>query len=134
VAARDARERESQWFEQCVLQARARLNPDALELVSGHLSWSLEANVLQEERWLAGRPVKIVDGTCLSMPDTEANQALCHSHGQQPGCGFPMMKLVGLFSLGSGALLETVTGNLHIHESVLFRDCGQTQERGCAAG
>jgi hypothetical protein len=32
-----------------------------------------------------------------------------------------MMKLVGLFSLGSGALLETVTGNLHVHESVLFR-------------
>jgi hypothetical protein len=112
-------------------QARARLNPDALELVSGHLSWSLEANVLQEERWLAGRPVKIVDGTCLSMPDTEANQALWpQPTGQQPGCGFPMMKLVGLFSLGSGALLETVTGNLHIHESVLFRGLWDKLRKG----
>src|SRR5580658_589479 len=71
-------------------QARARLDPDALELVNGHLCWSLEANVLQEECWLKGRPVKIVDGTGLSMPDTEANQALWpQPTAQQPGCGFP---------------------------------------------
>jgi hypothetical protein len=31
------------------------------------------------------------------------------------------MKLVGLFSLGSGALLEAETGNLHMHDSLLFR-------------
>lgn len=103
-------------------QARARLDLDALELISGHLCWSLERNVLGEERWLAGRLVKIVDGTGLSMPDTAANQARWpQPTSQQPGCGFPMMKLVGLFSLSSGALLETATGNLHVHESVLFR-------------
>jgi hypothetical protein len=103
-------------------QARARLDLTALELVAGHLCWSLERNVLGEERWLAGRPVKIVDGTCLSMPDTAANQSCWpQPTSQQPGCGFPMLKLVGLFSLSSGALLETATGNLHVHESVLFR-------------
>ena len=31
------------------------------------------------------------------------------------------MKLVGLFSLGSGALLEAETGNLHMHDRLLFR-------------
>lgn len=103
-------------------QARARLDPAALELVCGHLCWSLERNVLSEERWLGGRAVKIIDGTCLSMPDTPANQALWpQPSSQQASLGFPMMKLVGLFSLGSGALLETATGNLHVHESVLFR-------------
>src|SRR5450759_3643518 len=56
------------------------------------------------------------------MPDTQANQALWpQPSSQQASLGFPMMKLVGLFSLGSGALLETVTGNLHVPESVLFR-------------
>ena len=30
------------------------------------------------------------------------------------------MKLVGLFSLSSGALLETATGSLHVHESLKF--------------
>jgi len=103
-------------------QARARLDYDTLELISGHLSWSLERNVLEEERWLEGRPVKIVDGTGISMPDTPANQVRWpQPTSQQAGCGFPMMKLVGLFSLSSGALLEAATGNLHTHESVLFR-------------
>jgi hypothetical protein len=103
-------------------QARARLDPATLELIRGELCWSLERHVLQEERWLAGRPVKIVDGTCLSLPDTLENQALWpQPKGQQPGCGFPVLKLVGLFSLSSGALLAAQSGNLHVHESMLFR-------------
>lgn len=112
-------------------QARARLDLDALELIGGHLCWSLERNVLGAERWLEGRPVKIVDGTGLSMPDTAANQVLWpQPSSQQPGCGFPMMKLVGLFSLDSGALLETATGNLHVHESVLFRGLWDKLKQG----
>lgn len=112
-------------------QARARLQPEALELISRHLCWSLEANVLRDERWLAGRPVKIVDGTGLSMPDTEANQARWpQPNSQQPGCGFPVMKLVGLFSFSSGALLEMATGNLHVHESLLFRGLWDKLKKG----
>ena len=112
-------------------QARARLDPAALELIAQHLCWSLERNVLAEERWLGGRPVKIVDGTNLSMPDTEANQALWpQPTSQKPGCGFPMMKLVGLFSLSSGALLESARGNLHVHESLLFRELWKKLQRG----
>jgi len=112
-------------------QARARLDPEALEMVSGHLCWSLERNVLGGERWLAGRSVKIIDGTGLSMPDTASNQALWpQPSGQQPGCGFPHMKLVGLFSLSSGALLESATGNLHVHESVLFRGLWNKLKKG----
>lgn len=103
-------------------QARARLDPVALELIGAEIAWNLEKNVLSEERWLQGRSVKIVDGTGISMPDTPENQARWpQSREQQPGCGFPAMKLVGLFSLGSGALLQTATGNKHVHESTLFR-------------
>ena len=103
-------------------QARARLDPAALELIRAEIAWSLERNVLSEERWLGGRTVKIVDGTGISMPDTPANQELWPQSGEQEaGCGFPAMKLVGLFSLASGALLATATGNKHEHESTLFR-------------
>jgi len=112
-------------------QARARLDPQVLELIAQHLCWSLERNVLQEERWLGGRAVKIVDGTNLSMPDTAANQELWpQPTSQQPGCGFPMMKLVGLFSLSSGALLETARGNLHVHETLLLREIWDKLQRG----
>jgi len=112
-------------------QARARLQPEALELISRHLCWSLEANVLRDERWLEGRSVKIIDGTGVSMPDSEDNQALWPQPStQKPGCGFPVLKLVGLFSLSSGALLEVATGNLHIHESVLFRGLWEKLKKG----
>lgn len=75
-------------------QARARLDPATLELIRAELSWSLERKVLSEERWVGGRPVKVVDGTGISMPDTPENQALWPQPGsQQPGCGFPMLKL-----------------------------------------
>ena len=103
-------------------QARARLDPATLEIIRAELAWSLERNVLNAERWVGGRPVKIVDGTGISMPDTPENQALWpQPSSQQPGCGFPQMKLVGLFSLGSGALLEAAASNLHVHESTVFR-------------
>ncbi len=112
-------------------QARARLDPEALELIAQHLCWSLERHVLQEERWRQRRPVKIVDGTNLSMPDTAANQALWpQPSSQKASLGFPLRKLVGLFSLSSGALLETAHGNLHVHESLLFRELWKKLQRG----
>ena len=81
----------------------------------------MEANGPSESRWLS-REVKIVDGTCLSMPDTPENQAAYpQPSNQKKGCGFPMMKLVGLFSLKSGALLHFARGTLRVHESQLFR-------------
>jgi hypothetical protein len=112
-------------------QARARLDPAALELIRAEIAWSLERNVLSEERWLGGRTVKIVDGTGISMPDTAANQELWpQSSEQEAGCGFPAMKLVGLFSLASGALLATATGNKHGHESTLFRTLWGKLQKG----
>ena len=112
-------------------QARARLEPAALELIRAEIAWCLEKNVLKEERWLGGRAVKIVDGTGISMPDTPENQARWpQSSEQQPGCGFPAMKLVGLFSLSSGAFLESVSGNKHVHESTLFRGLWSKLQKG----
>ena len=103
-------------------QARARLDGQTLELISGQLAWNLARRLLESERALGQRPVKIVDGTMLSMPDPPENQAVWpQSSGQQPGLGFPTMKLVGLFSLASGALLASATGNRHAHETTLFR-------------
>ncbi|HZD09306.1 MAG TPA: hypothetical protein VE176_13710, partial [Candidatus Limnocylindrales bacterium] len=106
-------------------QARLRLADQTLHCIHTHLAQRMERNTLKESHWLA-RPVKIIDGTNLSMPDTAPNQAAYpQSSNQQPGCGFPMMKLVGLFSLASGALLHFARGTLHIHENQLFRHLWQ---------
>ena len=103
-------------------QARARLAPATLQLIAAQLVHTLHARTLPSERWLQGREVKIADGTNLSMPDTPENQALWpQPSGQAVGLGFPMLKLCGLFSLSSGALLDYTTGNQHVRESLLLR-------------
>jgi hypothetical protein len=65
--------------------------------------------------------VKVIDGTGLSLPDTPAHQrAYPQSAAQKPGCGFPLMKIVGVFSLASGALLAYAKGNKRQHELTLL--------------
>jgi len=61
---------------------------------------------------LGGRPIKIADGTTVSMPDTKANQkAYPQSRQQEPGLGFPIMRIVGLLCLASGAWLDLAMGS-----------------------
>ena len=56
---------------------------------------------------LNNRVVRIIDGTCASMPDTPENRAKWPCAGnQKPGCGFPVIKIAGLFCLRSGRLIK----------------------------
>jgi Transposase DDE domain len=60
---------------------------------------------------LGGRPVKVVDGTTVSMPDTPANQhAYPQPAPQKPGLGFPMARLVAILSLNCAAVLALAIG------------------------
>jgi hypothetical protein len=80
---------------------------------------------------LQGRPVKVVDGSSVQLADTRANQkAYPQPSGQKRGCGFPVLKLVVLFSLASGALLDVVMGNLHSHDLRLFRRLWEALKAG----
>ena len=112
-------------------KARARLDLHTLHLVNEQIAWQCERNVGRKDKWLHGRPVKIVDGTTLSMPDTPENQALWpQPSSQKPGCGFPQLKLVGLFSLQTGVLLEEAIGDRHIHEARLFEGLWDRLDKG----
>jgi len=102
-------------------QARSRLPRGSIEGVAKALGASLSAAEGAAMRW-RGRRVKVVDGTGLTMPDTPANQAVYpQSKRQKAGCGFPAMKVVGLFSLATGALLGLAKGRLETSERPLFR-------------
>lgn len=60
-----------------------------------------------KERLLDGRPIKVFDGSTVTMPDTKANQKAFPQHPRQkPGAGFPLARIAVLFSLISGAVLE----------------------------
>lgn len=72
-----------------------------------------------------GRRVRVVDGTTLTMPDTPANQAeYPQVAGQKPGCGFPIVRLLTVFSLTVGTALEAAIGpysGKETGENSLFR-------------
>jgi hypothetical protein len=69
--------------------------------------------------WLQGRRVKVADGTILTLNDTPKNRAAYPAlHSPEPN--FPMLRLVVLFSLWSGAILSLAAGNLHAAELPLF--------------
>jgi hypothetical protein len=133
-SCRDALQRVSAWWQMHFpaqgspssdtsgyCQARARLDERVLQQIGTQVAEQLERQVTHQQLWLERR-VKIVDGTCLSMPDTAANQLQWpQNSNQQPGCGFPQLKVVGLFCLQSGALLEVAHDDKHHHEIILAR-------------
>jgi len=86
---------------------------------------------INEDQLWYGRHVKVVDGTTCTMPDTPKNQkAFPQPDSQKPGCGFPMTRIVALFSLGTGTLLEWRKGPYRESERSLFRSLLDSLEKG----
>jgi hypothetical protein len=72
---------------------------------------------------LKGRPVKVVDCSTVKLADTAANQKrFPQPTSQKPGCGFPVMKFLALFDLGSGAISQVVTAPWARHDLRLLND------------
>jgi hypothetical protein len=65
---------------------------------------------------LQGRPLKLADGSALTLADTPKNRKAYPPTQAAPQPNFPMMRVVGLFSLLSGAILSAVGGDLHTAE------------------
>jgi hypothetical protein len=85
--------------------------------------------------WLwKGRHVKIVDGSSASMPDTPANQQAYPKHRHlPPGVGFPILRLVVVFSLALGTVLDAALGRFRgkrTGELSLFRTLDDVLEPG----
>src|ERR1019366_1848610 len=62
------------------------------------------------------------DGSCVTAPDTAENQkAFPQQSVQKPGCGFPIIRLVGLLNLATGLLDAWATGQWRQHEMTLVQ-------------
>ena len=105
-------------------QVRGRLPEGVLQRLTRHVGSELLRQASLPWRW-KGRDVKIVDGTTVSMPDTPANQAAYpQPSNEKPGLGFPLARLVVLFSLAVGTVLEAAVGpsfGKQTGETALFR-------------
>lgn len=85
-------------------KARAKLPETVLQRLATRVADGCERKV--PEAWLwKGRHVKLADGTTVSMPDTEKNQAEYPQQGsQKEGLGFPVARMVVLLSLATAML------------------------------
>jgi hypothetical protein len=64
------------------------------------------------QNWLwHGRKVRVVDGSTVTMPDTPENQAAYpQMKSQKPGCGFPIARILVVFSPSVGTVLDAAIG------------------------
>ena len=91
-------------------KARCRLPEELFERL---LAWtSTRCEEITDEAWLfQNRVVEMVDGWTVTMADTKENQQQYpQMTSQRPGCGFPIARMIGVFSLATGAINHTAIG------------------------
>jgi Transposase DDE domain len=112
------------------VQARHRLPRERLEKVLVATAQAADRRMGSVGQ-LQGRPVKVADASSTQLADTAANQKRYpQPASQKKGCGFPVLKLVALFSLTSGALLNVILGSLHHHDLRLLRGLWEQLKKG----
>jgi putative transposase len=114
-------------------RARAKLPEAVIRRLTLDMAAGCEEAVPSCWLW-HGRHVKLVDGTTVSMPDTEANQAEYPQHSaQEEGVGFPLARMVVLFSLATGMLCDMAMGRYQgkqTGEPALFRELFERLQSG----
>lgn len=90
--------------------ARDKLDEQAMHRIVTQTGSAIEESAPEEWLWL-GHRVITGDGTTVTMADTSENQAAYPQlSAQKPGCGWPIMRMVVLFALSTGTVLEVAMG------------------------
>jgi len=112
------------------IQARQRLPEDRL-FQALQITAQVADRRVGDQGCLHGRPVKVADSSTVQLPDTPKNQALYpQAPGQKPGCGFPLLKFLPIFSLSSGAISQVVTADWKNHDSRLLHQAWEMFQKG----
>lgn len=100
-------------------KARHRLPMSMLEGVLGHLDAMMKRRVQAADLW-QGHMLKAIDGSSLRLLDTAANQeAYPQPCAQKPGCGFPVMGILGVCNLSHGGWEAFATAPATEHDHSL---------------
>lgn len=111
-------------------KARQRLPLEVLEQILAQTSQQLEELVPSALYW-CGHRLKAFDGTTVSMSDTPANQEIYpQPNTQNPGCGFPLVKLVVWFCVVTGAVVSVALAPYLVSEWALSRELYSWLELG----
>ena len=106
-----------------ISHARDRLGPEPMALLFERVAKPLAAQDTPE-CWLAGRRLVAIDGTCLDLPDTPANDGFFGRPGVNKGerSAFPQARVAALAECGTHAIFEAVIGPYTTSESALSID------------
>lgn len=92
-------------------KARSKLPEEAIATIVRESAKSMEKEVVPSWLWKGIYPVKLMDGSTLSMPDTPENQtAYPQPNSQKEGIGFPIARIVAIISGATGAVLDLAMG------------------------
>ena len=104
--------------------ARAHLPEEACRQLVRQTGRELEKEAPAKWLW-RNRCVRVVDGSTITMPDTPENQAeYPQLKSQRAGCGFPIARILVVFSLSVGTVLEAAVSKYEgklTGENSLFR-------------
>lgn len=105
-----------------ISHARDRLGPEPMAKLFDRVAKPL-ATKKTPGCWLAGRRLVAIDGTCLDLADTPANDAFFGRPGVNKGerSAFPQARVVALAECGTHAMFEAVIGPYTTSENVLSR-------------
>lgn len=98
-------------------QARKRICDKFLGNVLGSTERALRGNMRPEDRW-NGLVLKALDGTSAKLMDTVENQQQYpQPSSQEPGCGFPVMGMLGMLNMSHGGWEGFTTGDSREHDA-----------------
>jgi hypothetical protein len=105
-----------------ISHARDRLGSEPLALLFERVARPL-AGPETPGCWLAGRRLVAIDGTCLDVADTPANDAFFGRPGVMKGerAAFPQARVVALAECGTHAMFEAEVGAYTTSEATLAR-------------
>lgn len=90
--------------------ARNELPEEACHALARNVGKASDDEAPEQWRW-KGRRVYVVDGSTVTMPDTPKNQAEYPQESQQKkGLGFPIARILVVFSLAVGSAVEMSIG------------------------
>jgi hypothetical protein len=103
-------------------EARTRLGSEPLRVLYARAARPL-ATTATRGAWYRNWRVMVLDGTCLDVPDSPANQALGRAKsGRGEGVGaFPKVRVVGLVEAGTHAIVDAAQGPYGTGEQTLAR-------------